>query len=192
MAATPQSKAYHVRTYTGSAWRTIGTFFRADCSAPEIIRGHYVFYRPVKNDRDLFLYRRQSNGFSTPVFERVKRDGATYMVTHSKESGRMVIGHEMYYTTKINESQGLQTHAPLERCTILDAVDPLSYPKAIPTITVQDEQATPVQPSLPVMIEKKAGTYRRCGCRFVDGQIDEPCQSHAAVWAGVMANKKAS
>jgi hypothetical protein len=192
-----QSLAYHVRTFTGSAWRTIGTFFKADFRAPEVLRGKYIFLRMVRSDRDLYMQSRKSNGFSTAVFEQVKLDGAVYMVTHSKESGRMVIGHVSAYVIEGNFSQGLQTHASMDNCHVLNNVAKLNYPTAIATKTVQDEQPSDddvlpvaVQPVLLARTEKRKELRQRCGCLYLDGQIEKPCLDHAEIWKTVIAQKR--
>jgi hypothetical protein len=196
MANTPQSEAYHVRTFTGSANRTIGTFFKAGFDAPSLIRGHYIFYRLVKTDHDLFMERDNTNGFSKPVFVKVKADGATYMVTHSKESNRMVIAHANDFTTEQNYGQGLQVRAAGEHCTVIDGVAKLIFPTAIPTIEIRDEEAkaaTPkaVQAPLPMQNTPK-GTYQRCGCYYIKGQIEKPCLVHEPLWKPVIENRRAS
>ena len=196
MSNTAQSKAYHVRTLTGGAWRKIGTFFRADFQAPEVLRGKYVFLRFVKKDYDLCMHRTQSNGFSTAVFEHVKADGALYMLTYSRESGKMIVGHVDAYVQTVIGGQGHQTHASLQHCETLPPGPCLNFPVAIDTITIQDEQPSnvdikpvAVQPSLIVEQKPVKSITKRCGCYFEDGTIVRPCLTHKAQWEPVMRAK---
>jgi hypothetical protein len=185
-----QSIAYHLRATCGGKSRALGTVFVAGSDAPLCIKGQLIFYRnTLEKDKDLFMHTTQTTGASKAAYEQCVRDGVKWIVAQSKRTNRMIVVGIEHFTIERNFGQGLQVHAPLTS-TIFDAPHRrLYYPTAIETVVVEDEDV--VQNVLPLIVPappiKQKGTYRKCGCYFVDGRIDKPCTSHKEMWKGALS-----